>query len=140
MSLYPRRICENCMINVAVGAARIGNNSLMGCTMTHACSQDILQLSASFYKTVPLIGHLLSQLLIKQAHPPRKRRSMDYREGGKVPIGSIPIFVFYPPFLFHTHTRKHYSCIYNSKCPNHHLGLRHQNHHRHQADNKCVLH
>lgn len=136
MSLYPRRICENCMINVVVGAARIGNNSLMGCTMTHACSQDILQLSASFYKTVPSIGHLLSQLLIKQAHPPRKRRNMDYREGEKVLIGSIPILCFIPLF----YSTQALSCIYNSKCPNHHPGLRRQNHHRHQADNKCVLH
>lgn len=99
MNLYPRHICENCMINVVVDAAKIGNNFLMGCTMTHACSQDTLQRLVSFYKSVLWIEHLLFQLLIKQAHPPLKRRNMDYKEGGKVPIGSIIILCFIPPSL-----------------------------------------
>lgn len=103
MNLYPRHICENCMINVVVDAAKIGNNSLMGCTMTHACSQDTLQRLVSFYKTVLWIEHLLFQLLIKQAHPPLKRRNMDYKEGGKVPIGSIIILCF-PPSFYHANT------------------------------------
>lgn len=104
MNLYPRHICENCMINVVVDAAKIGNNSLMECTMTHACSQDTLQLLVSFYKTVHWIEHLLFQLLIKQAHPPPlKRRNMVYKEGGKVPIGSIIILCF-PPSFYHANT------------------------------------